>query len=85
MRGLEALAILSAARHVDMVVSDLRMPNMDGWELAEQLRTRVPRIPVLLISGYHIHTSTDSLPEPVLPKPFSLEQFVGHVRQLLVA
>jgi FixJ family two-component response regulator len=34
------------------VVADIRMPKMDGWELAAQLAKRSPRVPILFMSGY---------------------------------
>lgn len=39
-------------QHYDLVVTDFRMPDMDGCELIAQLRTRRPDLPVILISGF---------------------------------
>lgn len=35
-----------------MVITDMRMPNMTGLELLEEVKTRYPKVPVVLISGY---------------------------------
>jgi CheY-like chemotaxis protein len=48
--GNEALKIV-ASRHVDLVVSDHLMPGMHGTELAQQLKSKHPKLPVILISG----------------------------------
>lgn len=48
--GPEALALL-AHEHVDVLVSDMRMPGMDGAELLSQVRLRHPRIVRLILSG----------------------------------
>src|SRR5215207_5170840 len=50
--GLEALARLAENPTVDLVITDLRMPKMDGWELATRLAGRSPRLPVLFMSGF---------------------------------
>jgi CheY-like chemotaxis protein len=50
--GREALALLDSGARVDLVITDLGMPGMTGWELARALRTHWPDIPVGLISGW---------------------------------
>ena len=51
--GREALAILHAGPSVDLVVTDLRMPVMDGWELLQNIRASatLKDLPVILCSG----------------------------------
>lgn len=48
--GFVALHKLQHARP-DLLISDLRMPNMNGFELLSVVRTRFPRIPIIAISG----------------------------------
>jgi CheY-like chemotaxis protein len=81
--GVEALACLARDGKVDLVVTDLRMPNMDGWELATHLAQRSPRVPVLFMSGYDEHLGSQSLLGPVLPKPFTSDQLHERIRGLL--
>ena len=50
--GAEALEKLQGGLHVDVVVTDYKMPRMDGAELARRLHRSQPRLPVLLITGY---------------------------------
>jgi CheY-like chemotaxis protein len=50
--GKEALARLSA-RPFDLVLSDVVMPNMDGYELYMAVRARHPGLPVLMMTAFH--------------------------------
>ncbi len=81
--GVEALARLAANPAVDLVLTDLRMPNMDGWELATRLSERSPRVPVLFMSGFDEHLASDTVAGPVLPKPFTAERLDELIRQVL--
>jgi two-component system, cell cycle sensor histidine kinase and response regulator CckA len=81
--GVEALDCLARDGKVDLVVTDLRMPNMDGWELATHLAGRSPRVPVLFMSGFDEHLGSQSLLGPVLPKPFTSDQLYQRIRGLL--
>jgi CheY-like chemotaxis protein len=80
--GLQALGFLMQGV-VDAVVTDIRMPKMDGWELATHLAGMSPRLPILFISGYDAHAGTANLWGPILPKPFAAEALLDGVRQLL--
>ena len=83
--GLEALSILTGDTPVNVVVADLCMPGMDGWELARKLAARSPQILSLFVSGYRPHIRNIGLRGPVLAKPFTPDQLVASVRQLLLS
>lgn len=73
--GLEALDQFQT-HHVVAVVSDVRMPLMDGLKLVEQLRLRAPDVPIVLISGSE-EVPTRAAARALgafdfLPKPFDL-------------
>jgi CheY-like chemotaxis protein len=83
--GVEALACLAENPAVELVLTDLRMPNMDGWELATRLSGRSPRVPVLFMSGFDEHLASDTVAGPVLPKPFTSERLDELIRQVISA
>ena len=70
----EAISLL-LAHHIDIVFSDVRMPGeIDGFGLARWLRLHHPTIPVLLTSGYHRSSTSDSNSAGLIDKPYSLPQ-----------
>jgi CheY-like chemotaxis protein len=50
--GLEALDNFRAHPHIDLLVTDVIMPNMGGLKLVENIRETAPNVPVLYTSGY---------------------------------
>ena len=50
--GLEGLSILQSEKNIDMVITDIEMPNMNGFELIEKIRSkhRKPNIPIIIVS-----------------------------------
>lgn len=83
--GAEALeAMDSASARVDLVISDVVMPEMDGPTLLKALRARDPGLKVIFISGYAQEAFGKNLAEgekfAFLPKPFSLKQLVAAVK-----
>ena len=86
--GDEALGLaLQASGAFDLVVTDVRMPVMDGLELARRLRERWPGLPVLYISGYDVELSAGSrrsgARQSLLRKPFDLDELLREVTRLL--
>ncbi len=77
--GEPALAISSTLR-LDLVVTDLLLPVMDGLELADRLSRLEAPPPVLFISGV---ISKRSVPGPVLTKPFGPSAFLEQVAHML--
>jgi CheY-like chemotaxis protein len=80
--GPEALRLFAAAQErIDLMITDIVMPEMDGTVLADEIKRRRPDLPVLYMSGYA--DRLDHLDAPVLTKPFSSSALVGKVRTLL--
>src|SRR5215210_4662034 len=79
--GIQALGYVADGL-VDAVVTDIRMPGMDGWEPASHLKGTNPHLPILFMTGYDAHLGR-GLPGPVLSKPFGPSQLLAAVSQLL--
>jgi len=88
--GLEAIEVIeSRGGDVDLVVSDVVMPEMDGPTLAKELRTRNPNLKIIFVSGYAEDAFEKNLPDGgkfhFLPKPFTLKQLVAAVKDTMAA
>ncbi|MEO6056169.1 MAG: GAF domain-containing protein [Gemmatimonadales bacterium] len=85
--GADALRIVEAGDHIDMVLTDLVMPEMGGRELVERLRARQPSLKVLYMSGYSERAVTvDGVMPPAtgfVEKPFTMEQLTRRTREIL--
>jgi PAS domain S-box-containing protein len=86
--GLAALRLVEARPDIDLLVTDVGMPGMNGRQLAEATRALRPGMPVLFITGYSHSATTgdgDTLPHgmQILNKPFSLELLASKVRDIL--
>lgn len=75
--GPEALAFLAREPDVKLVFSDVRMPEMSGFELAEEIRRRRPDLCVVLTSGYHDGAHSGAR---VVTKPWRLADIEELVR-----
>jgi len=86
--GTEALEIMEELEgKVDIVVSDVVMPEMDGPTLLGELRKTYPDLKFIFVSGYAEDAFARNLPADAkfgfLPKPFSLKQLAVAVREML--
>ncbi|TIW07996.1 MAG: response regulator, partial [Mesorhizobium sp.] len=86
--GVEALEVFEAlGGKIDIVVSDVVMPEMDGPTLLGELRKRQPDIEFVFVSGYAEDAFARNLPADAhfgfLPKPFSLKQLATIVKDVL--
>ncbi len=86
--GNEALQLI-AAQPFDLVLSDIKMPHKNGYEVFAAVRTRQPACPVILITGFGydpnhsiVRASKEGL-AGVLFKPFKVEQLLEEVRHAL--
>jgi PAS domain S-box-containing protein len=83
--GNAALRILQDPGRVDLLVSDVGLPGMNGRQLAEQARSLRPGLPVLLMSGYAPKPSDDELAPgiEVLAKPFPMSVLAVKVQEIM--
>ncbi len=74
----EALAILDSGAHVDLVFSDVVMPDASGVALARSVRERKPELPVVLATGYTeaIESVTESGAIPLI-KPYTASRLAA--------
>ncbi|MBS9475689.1 cell cycle histidine kinase CckA [Ancylobacter radicis] len=84
--GVEALEVMAEhGGEVDLILSDVVMPEMDGPTLLKELRGTHPDIKVIFMSGYAEEAFAKNLPEGAdfgfLPKPFTLKQLIEAVKK----
>jgi CheY-like chemotaxis protein len=83
--GAGALAQLHGGDSVDVLMTDLIMPKMNGSELATAARERLPRLPVIFVSGYADPLDEGwTLQHPLVRKPFDAAELHRVVEAALV-
>ena len=84
--GTRALALLASGR-VDIVLTDVRMPGMDGIDLLKIIRQKYPQIDVVIMTGYGtIPASVEAIKlgaYDYLTKPFKMDEFKQVFRRLV--
>jgi two-component system capsular synthesis sensor histidine kinase RcsC len=84
--GNEGLNLFSK-NSFDLVITDLQMPGMDGWNLAFRIKDKSPNTPVVLITGSEKEAVMEKLKggcvDSVLFKPFRLEDIQEMVQKML--
>jgi len=84
-----ALAMLAELPRVDLLFTDVIMPDMNGRKLAEAARVELPDLKVLYTTGYTknaiVHNGMLDHDVAFLPKPFTIAQLAAKVRQVLDA
>jgi two-component system cell cycle sensor histidine kinase/response regulator CckA len=86
--GEEAFRMaIFAYPYLDLVITDVVMPELDGRALGQRLKERCPSLPVLYISAYPpddlFHRGAPSATAPFLQKPLDPDEFLSMVQRLL--
>ncbi|BAI98117.1 hybrid sensor histidine kinase/response regulator [Sphingobium indicum] len=84
--GEQGLEVLAGDEKIDLLISDVVMPNMDGPSMVARARATHPDLPVLFMSGYaeeQLRKSIDIANVAFLPKPFSVSQLAEAARDAL--
>ncbi|MBY5354188.1 response regulator [Rhizobium leguminosarum] len=85
--GIEALLLLEENPAVDLIFTDIVMPQMSGRQLADVVQEKWPTIRILYTTGYTrnaiVHNGVLDHGVSLLAKPFSLEQLAHKIRELL--
>jgi two-component system cell cycle sensor histidine kinase/response regulator CckA len=87
--GVEAIDMFERQGDVDLVVSDVVMPEMDGPTLLKELRQRNANVKIIFVSGYAEEAFAKNLPSQeqyaFLAKPFTLKQLVAEVKKTMMS
>lgn len=86
--GEEALRLFAAHRdEIGLLFTDIGLPGIDGWQVAQRIRAEVPTLPLLLVSGAFKpgDRAQFDLAQPAvcLPKPFPPSEVLSQIRSLL--
>jgi len=82
--GIQALSLLDKS-HVDLVITELVMPKLTGFDLVGQIRSKWPHIPILIISAY-ISQDAEKISDgnaEFMYKPIDPPDLIATVRRLL--
>jgi CheY-like chemotaxis protein len=80
--GLEALRVLDRASDIDLVITDVQMPDISGIDLAERITREAPCPRVILISGYFVPQQVN---RRVLRKPFRMQELEDAIQAELAS
>jgi two-component system cell cycle sensor histidine kinase/response regulator CckA len=80
--GLEALAVVDSDP-VDLILSDVVMPHLDGASLVRRLRQRGVLVPVVLMSA--VYADVDLPGVPFVPKPFDVDRLLEAIATAMIA
>ena len=82
--GESALEVVDAERPA-LVLLDLTLPRLDGWDVLDRLRERADAPPVILFTGYHAasHRATSAGAAAAILKPFDVDDLLATVERLL--
>jgi CheY-like chemotaxis protein len=82
--GVEAMELVAHSQF-DLVLSDVRMPRLDGVALAKHLLSTLPITPVILMTGYGLDNieAVLTLRVPCVSKPISLDQLLSQIKKVL--
>ena len=86
--GSTGIAVLRSDQHIDVLLSDIKLPDIDGYRVAETGKALRPGLKVILMTGYAptpLPPALESVVYRVLQKPFSLESLPGTVAAALEA
>jgi CheY-like chemotaxis protein len=84
----EALALLDQ-QHVDLMVSDVGLPGLNGRQLAEMARARSPGLKILFMTGYAEHAQVRSsflgADMDLITKPFEIDDLATKIRAMVTS
>lgn len=86
LRPSDALRIVSSGRHqFDLMITDITMPEMTGYQLADRIQQEFGPMRVLFVTGYDFNSTAGSTSRFLMQKPLSLQALGEGVRQALAS
>jgi CheY-like chemotaxis protein len=82
--GLQAMSLLEKTR-CDLVISDILMPNLNGYALVARIRAKWPNLPIILTSGFLSQDAAQRMSGSVefIPKPIDPQALIATVQRLV--
>ncbi|MGB8658053.1 MAG: response regulator [Candidatus Zixiibacteriota bacterium] len=84
--GRDGLELFEKGRF-DLVMTDLGMPDISGWEVSKAVKEKKPDLPVVVITGWGIDPDPDKMKDSkvdlIITKPFQIDQLEKIIRELL--
>jgi CheY-like chemotaxis protein len=81
--GRSGIKYLEKGAMIDLVLTDLGMPEMNGWEVARMTKKKVPQLPVILITGWRLGPHEKKIKESgidrIIGKPFKVNDILETV------
>ncbi|MGM3386710.1 PAS domain-containing protein [Stutzerimonas stutzeri] len=84
--GNAAVKILESHAHIDLLVSDVGLPGMNGRQLADIARQHRPSLPVLFMTGYAEQAASSGFLDTgmdMISKPFAIDDLISRIRDML--
>lgn len=85
--GSIAFEIFKSGKKIDLVIMDLKMPVMDGWEATRLIRQHNPDVRIIIISAYALNgekqAALDAGADMVLPKPVKPDKLLSAINRYL--
>jgi PAS domain S-box-containing protein len=81
-----ALRILQSSQRLDLLVSDIGLPGLNGRQLADAARVKRPNLKVLFVTGYAENAAGSSFLEPgmeMIAKPFAMDVLASKIREMI--
>jgi len=84
--GVAALRILQSPQKIDLLVTDIGLPGLNGRQLADAARTKRQQLPVLFMTGYAENAASSQFLVPgmeIIPKPFDMKDLGKRIGDML--
>lgn len=80
--GAEALSHLGSEESADLVLADVMMPGLDGFETMQKIRESHPGLPVILVTGQQLHPDRQKEADAVFSKPIEFDLLLPTIERL---